>query len=175
MGNVPQSTKIIDGGQGYTTAKGVSVSGPGGMKVDIIADDITGEIISAKIREAGSGYTNGLRVQVIQSGGEYGQLEVVVPNACFISKNPGAWGNGIGIAVIDHGADYQLTYNSRSGHVISDVFEAGKIITNEESEEYTGDQLKDLINLFSPPDNNLVSMSTLKLTLQTQLLDLLSP
>jgi len=145
LGTIPQSVKIIDGGQNYRTAKGLAVGGEGGLRVDIVADERTGEILSAKISETGKGYSDGSRVNVIQSRGldgnpaEFGQLMVVVPNARFISKDPGAWGNGIGIAVIDSGADYQLTYNSRSGHVISQVLDAGKIIVNEDSDKYTGD------------------------------------
>ena len=161
LGTVPQEVRIVDPGEWYKSAKGLKTSGPGGMVVDIIADETTGELLSVTIRETGKDYTNGLRVQVLQDpedglfpndptkNPDFGQIEVVVPNACFISKNPGAWGNGIGIAVIDHGADYQITYNSKSGHNIDKIVAAGKIITNKDDDKYTGDERrlrKDIID-----------------------------
>ena len=40
----------------------------------------------------------------------YTQLNGHLPNAgCFLGNNPGRWTNGIGVAVIDSGADFQLT------------------------------------------------------------------
>ena len=146
LGTIPQDVKIVDPGDNYKTQTGLTVSGTGGMIVDIVADDQTGEIVSAKIRETGSNYSNGQRVQVIQTEGldptepgQFGQLEVVVPNARFISRNPGAWGNGIGIAVIDAGADYQITVGSKSAHNIEKVITAGRIITKQDDANYTGD------------------------------------
>ena len=31
----------------------------------------------------------------------------------FIAKNPGTWANGLALAVIDHGADYQMSLKKR--------------------------------------------------------------
>ena len=160
LGNIPQSVNIVDPGENYRTARGVSVTGLGGMLVDIVADEVTGELLTATISQSGKNYTDGLRVEVVQKfgredengvvlEGSFGQLEVVVPNAVFISKTPGAWGNGIGIAVIDSGADYQLTYNSKSGQIIEKVLEGGKVIVDPDAPGYTGDTDKrfDKINL----------------------------
>ena len=43
----------------------------------------------------------------------------------FIARNPGTWGNGIGVAVIDHGADYQISLKADSVIDILDGTDAG--------------------------------------------------
>ena len=100
----------------------------------------------AKIRETGSNHMNGQRVQVNKADGLYpSQIDPWTTRGSrtqsnrFISRNPGAWGNGIGIAVIDAGADYQVTVGSKSAHNIEKVIAAGRIITKQDDANYTGD------------------------------------
>ena len=40
----------------------------------------------------------------------------------FIARNPGTWANGIGVAVIDHGADYQVALKKTGIRAEADWF-----------------------------------------------------
>ena len=117
-------------GQNYVSGTCSVTGGSGtGMRVRIIANEL-GAITSAIVIDPGDitlangkkliQYNDGDIVTVVQAvglggvGAANGKLRVNVPNARFVSKNPGSWGNGLGVAVIDSGADYQFKLGSDS-------------------------------------------------------------
>lgn len=126
----PNSVSVESQGQNYRSGVCAVEGGSGtGMTVRIIADNV-GAITNAILINPGTitapngkkviGYNDGEIVTVVQEDGlggdtpANGKLKISVPNARFVSKNPGSWGNGLGVAVIDSGADYQLKLSSSS-------------------------------------------------------------
>ena len=47
--------------------------------------------------------------------------------AKFIAQNPGTWGNNISVAVIDHGADYEMTLKSEQAYTLDGTAIQGPI------------------------------------------------
>ena len=81
----------------------------GGVCYVIRCDDLIGDSSGLGLQKMRNATTDGLGTTYVKNRTHYEEdFEYGASLDQFIARNPGTWGNGIGVAVIDSGADYNL-------------------------------------------------------------------